>query len=337
LKVLVTGSTGFIGKHLLQALLDEGYDARVLARSTSTPPAYPHCDVITGDLTEPTVAQTAVQDVDAVYHLAAIRDRWGVPYEDYYAINVEGTRALLDAAVENDAQFIYCSSVGVLGYPSMLGIDEGFPYRPEDGKYNYHQTKVLAEKLVQDYVRLGKLPAVIVRPVITYGPGDEYGMVTKLMKMVSSGRYLQIGNGRNHVHLAYVSDTVRGIIQAGTFSQMNGQAYILPGTRPITMNELLSHVCTILGREVPRWHVPLAPARYAAWMFESLFTLQRRLGLNVLGEGPFLTRDKIDTLTINRGFNGSRAASDLDYCPRVDYVEGLARATEWGRRAGLLS
>jgi len=334
---LVTGATGFIGSHLVQALLESAHQVRILARAPSAFRTHPHCQTILGDLTDPRATRTAAQGMDVVYHLAAIRDRWGVPYDDYHTVNVKGTRSLLNAAADEGARFVYCSSVGVLGYPGVLGIDEAFPYGAEDGKYNYHHTKVLAEQLTLDYARSGRLAATIVRPVITYGPGDEYGMVTKLLRMISAGHFIQVGSGRNHVHLAYASDTVRGIILAGESDRSPGQVYILPGTRPIAMNELLAQTCAILGRVTPCWRVPLTPAKGAAWMFESLFTLQRRLGLNVLGDEPFLTRDKIDTLTMNRGFSGQRAERDLGYRPSVDYAEGLTLTVGWARHAGLLS
>ena len=271
----------------------------------------------------------AVRGVDLIYHLAVIRDRWGLPYRDYYDVNVRGTRCLLNAAVAQGARFVYCSSVGVLGYPGVLDINEDCPYRPEDGKYNYHHTKALAEQLTLEYSRKGWLRATVVRPVITYGPGDTYGMVTKLLTLLAAGRFVSVGDGHNHVHLAYITDTVRGIILAGESERAIGRVYNLPGVCPISMRELIALACALLGRPVPRWHIPLVPAKAAARALESVYTLQRQLGLNVLGNEPFISRDKIDTLTINRGFSGHRAKHELGFYPTVDYAEGLALTAAW--------
>lgn len=337
MKVLVTGASGFIGRYLAHALIAQGHQVRVLVRTSSAQNSFNGPMPFVGDLTDAASLRRAVEGVDQVYHLAAIRDRWGQPFQDYYAVNVQGTRHLLGAAADQGTRFVYCSSVGVLGYPGTLDIDESYPYRTNDGKFNYHHTKALAEQLTLDYARRDRLVATVVRPVITYGPGDEYGMVTKLLTLLATGRFVPVGNGRNHVHLAYVTDTVRGIILAGEGDQSPGRVYIIPGSRPITMRELIVQACVLLGRPTPRWHIPLMSAKAAARMMETVYTLHRRLGLRVLGDEPFLTRDKIDTLTINRGFNGRRAEQELGYHPTVDYPEGLALTVAWARQAGILS
>lgn len=336
MNILVTGASGFIGQHLARALTAQGHQVRVLVRRPPTNASSNGVRPFVGDLSDADSLRQAVEDVNQIYHLAAIRDRWGLSYRDYYTVNVEGTRHLLDAAVERGARFVYCSSVGVLGYPGVLGIDEGYAYRPEDGKYNYHHTKALAEQLTLEYAQKGRLAATVVRPVITYGPGDRYGMITKLLNLLATGHFLPVGDGRNHVHLAYITDMVRGIILAGECEQAIGRVYIIPGTRPITTKELVAEACNLLERPAPRWHIPLAPAKVAAWMFESVYTVQRHLGLCVLNSEPFLTRDKIDTLTINRGFCGHRAEQELGYHPVIDYPEGLAATIAWACQASFL-
>ncbi|MFZ5915368.1 MAG: NAD-dependent epimerase/dehydratase family protein [Chloroflexota bacterium] len=338
MKVLVTGASGFIGQHLVRALSAQGHQVRYLLRPAASAPVNfnGRTQRVWGDMSDADSLHRAVEGVDQVYHLAAIRDRWGLSFKEYNTVNVQGTRHLLEAAARQGARFIYCSSVGVLGYPGVLNIDESFDYRTRDGKFKYHHTKALSEQLTLAYARTGRLEATVVRPVITYGPGDTYGMVTKLLTLLASGRFLPIGSGRNHVHLAYITDTVRGLILASESAQANGQVYILPGTRPITMQALIDLASSVVDQATPGWHVPLAVAKTAAWLFESAFALQRQLGLNLLGEEPFLTRDKIDTLTVNRGFDGTRAATDLGYYPTIDYAEGLAQTVAWARKAQLL-
>lgn len=337
MKVLVTGASGFIGQHLTRALAAQGHQVRALVRPSSGQIVFDGpIQPVPGDLTDAGSLRRAVEGVARVYHLAAIRDRWGLPYDDYHAVNVGGTRHLLDAAARQGARFIYCSSVGVLGYPGVLNIDESFPYRTQDGKYNYHHTKALAEQLALAYAREGRLVATVVRPVITYGPGDADGMITKLLTLLAAGRFVPVGSGQNHVHLAYVTDVVRGIILAGESERAMGNVYILPGPRPITMHELIALASAELGRPAPRWHIPLGPAKAAARLFEVLYALQRRLKLDLLGSEPFLTRDKIDTLAVNRGFNGQRAARDLDYHPTTDYPQGLVQTVTWARQIHLI-
>ena len=110
-----------------------------------------------------------------------------------------------------------------------------------------------------------------------------------------------------------------------------GQVYIIAGPQPITLNELVTRMCDLLGRKPPRWHVPTRLARMAGWVLESIYTAQARLGLRVLGQAPFLTRDKVDTLVINRGFSTKKAQRELGYAPTVGYGEGLRQTVAWYR------
>ncbi len=333
MKVLVTGGTGFLGRHLVRALLERGYQVRVLIHHEAD--GLDGVELAGGDLTRAASLWRAVEGMDVIYHLAAIRDRWGLPYAAYQAVNVEGTRHLLEAAAGRVSRFVYCSSVGVLGHPGGLNIDESYPYAPGDGKYNYSHTKALAEQLALEYGN--RLAVTIVRPVITYGPGDEWGMMTKLVTMLATGRFIPVGDGRNHLHLAYVSDTIQGLILAGESERAAGQTYIIAGPSPVSLNELLDKICAILDASRPRSHAPLALAKAVGGLLEGFYTLKKALGLEVGGESPFLTRDKVDTLTINRSFDISKACAELGYRPQVDYDRGLKTTIEWYRERGYIS
>jgi dihydroflavonol-4-reductase len=328
-RAVVTGGSGFVGGHLVRALLARRYAVRVLVRPTSRTGDLAGAELVYGDVTDTASCRTAVAGADVVYHLAAIRDRWGTPYADYVAVNVEGTRNLLEAAARQVKRFVYCSSVGVLGYPGVLGIDEGFPLRPDDGKVFYHRTKAQAEEMALDFARQGRLETTVVRPAITYGPGDDWGMVTRMIAMLKRGTFIPVGNGRNHLHLCYVSDTIQGLILAGESERSVGQIYIIAGPEPIILNDLVAKICGLLGRKPPRWHVPVKLARMAGWVLEGVYAAQARLRLRVLGQDPFLTRDKVDTLAVNRGFSIEKARREFGYKPVVGYDEGLRRTVEW--------
>lgn len=331
MKALVTGATGFIGNHLARTLHERGYEVRVLVRKRPQDLDFSAYDVVCGDLADAQAAKNAVAGVDVVFHLAAIRDRWGIPYADYYRTNVDGTRFLLDAAETQGARFVYCSSVGVMGHPGKLNIDETFPYAFSDGKYNYSHTKALADEMTLDYGAQERLFATVVRAVITYGPGDTWGMVTRLIDMLAHGRFLPVGDGRNHMHLAYISDLVEGFILASTNDQANGRAYIVAGPAPITLDELVNKVCHLLQVAPPKWHVPTRIAHTAGLSMEMLYTLKQKMNIQAMGDVPFITRDKVDTLTINRSFNIQRAKTELGYKPQVSYDEGLRLTVDWWR------
>jgi farnesol dehydrogenase len=173
MKILVTGGTGFLGGHLVRTLLERGHAVRALVRRGSDVGGLKGTELVYGDLTEPGSLRQAVEGVETVYHLAAIRDKWSTPYEAYYAVNVRGTQNLLDAAMGQVNKFVYCSTAGVARYPGNLQADESLPYNTEGhGQYGYHHTKALAEQLTLEYAHQGQVPATVVRPTIVYGPGD---------------------------------------------------------------------------------------------------------------------------------------------------------------------
>jgi nucleoside-diphosphate-sugar epimerase len=262
---------------------------------------------------------------------------WGTPYQSYYAVNVKGTQNLLDASVGRVDKFVYCSAAGVARYPGNLQADESLPYNTDGhGQYYYHHTKALAEQLTLEYARQGQVPATVVRPTIVYGPGDTWGMMTRLMAMLARGRFALVGDGRNHLHLVYVDDVTRAFLLAGESSKSVGQAYIAAGSSPIILDDLVAKVCALLGVKPPRWHIPVRLAKTAGWMLEGAYVIKSRLGISALGEVPFVTRDKVDTLAVNRGFSSAKAQRELGYLPGVGYDEGLGHTIDWCRSQGYL-
>ncbi len=337
MRVLVTGATGFIGGHLVRWLVKQRHQVRALVRRDS-PARNPELveglaevgmELAWGDITDPRAVRAAVQGMEGVFHLAAVRDEWGTSELVYQRVNVKGTRHLLEAAAEMGVRrFVYCSSVGVARYPGNLKADETLPFCDPTSQVFYHRSKAQAEQMALEWAHSGRVPAVVVRPVITYGPGDEWGMVTRMMMLLAQRRFILVGNGRNHVDLVYVDDLVRGMYRAGERGEV-GRVYILSGTAPIRARTLVDKICGLLSKPSPRAHVPAPIARIAGWGMEALYRLGGRLGVNWDGKQPLVTRDKVATLAVDRGFSHARASRELEYQPQVDYDEGLRRTLAW--------
>lgn len=327
MKMLVTGGTGFIGRHLVRRLADMGHSVRVLTRSPSAALEQKGVETVVGDMTRPETLVQAMEGVQGVFHLAALRDRWGVPLEAYRVVNTGGTCHLLALAMQKGVErFVYCSSVGVARYLGRIDADETLPYVEPTSQAAYHHTKMEAERLVLVAAQAGAVPAVVVRPVITYGPGDETGMVTRLLVSLARGRFLPVGDGRNHVDLAFVDDVVGGMVLAWERGGI-GRVYILSGPRPIRMEEVLTVACSALGKPGPaRFHVPAGLARLIAGCAERIWGALRRQ--------PPVTRDALTTLTADRGFSHARARAELGYLPRVELEEGMKRTVAWLQEMG---
>jgi nucleoside-diphosphate-sugar epimerase len=323
-KALITGATGFIGGSLASFLVEAGWDISILIRPGShSRLAHPErFRIIEGNLSQPDDVFGVVSklSVDVVVHAAAIRNRWGTPPSAYHAVNVAATQALLDATIGRAKRFVYLSSVGVFGRPGVLKIDESFPIRVSS-HWDYHSSKAAGEQATLEHRE--QIETVVVRPTITYGPGDTDGMVTRLIQMMSSRHFFRIGQGDNHVHLTYIDDLVNGLYLAMTRPQASGGTFILAGPEPIKIKNLLTLIEQQTQCHLPKWYIPATPTRLLGTACEMFFHLLPR------NWSPPITRDKVDNLCANRGFSSAKAIHELGYQPQWDYPMGIRHTLEW--------
>lgn len=330
MRILITGGTGFIGSHLVDRLQGMNHEVIALVRRGSnrkflTPRGI---ETRTADLTEADEVDGLLKGVDIVFHLASIRGSgWAYTDEEVGRINVGITGNLLKASADRVKHFIYVSSVSVYGHFKTGPAGEDYPCLPST---RYGVSKYEAEGLVNAFHREKGIPATIIRPVITYGPRDRWGMVTKLIGLINSGRYLTVGSGGNRVHLVYIDDLIQGLIMVMLNPAAIGKTYILAGERPVTINRLVGIIASLLNKNVPPLHAPVWLARLTGLAMEMLYKATYRK------REPFLTRDKVDIMTRDRSFNIDRAKRELGYTPRINYEEGLKRTVDWLRAEKLI-
>lgn len=313
--VAVTGATGFIGGHVARKLAAKGVPV-VAVHRRAAPPA-----------SDPGIAWRTFEDfeegsdpLDALVHVAAVRHRHGVSPEQYGRQNVALTRRLLQAARGRIGRFVDVSSIAVYGWPPELPIDESRPFAPVGP---YGRSKVETERMVRE----SGLPYAIVRPSITYGPGDTNGMIDKLFRLVKAGRYRLVGGGASRVQLVYADDLAHAIAETALRPGLDAAEFICTYRDPISLRELSRLVAEIVGRPIPAPGVPLAVARAAAVVFETL----ERAGLRFPGGEPPVTREKLQTVTVDRAYRIDRMRSLLGWEPPTPYEGGLrltARALE---------
>lgn len=174
--VLITGGTGFIGSRLALACAERGEDVRVFAQR-NTLAERQNCQqldqhgiiIVEGSVTDPGAVARACEAVDVIYHLAAAQHEANVPDKHYYDVNVQGTRNMLEAAVEAGVhRFVHGSTIGVYGISNNGPVRDDSPLQPDN---IYGITKLEGEKVVRQF--FDKLPIAIVRISETYGPGDR--------------------------------------------------------------------------------------------------------------------------------------------------------------------
>jgi nucleoside-diphosphate-sugar epimerase len=328
--VLVTGATGFTGGHLATTLASRGDEVRALVRPRSLarfhasplPAAGVHA--VEGDLGDRASVARAVEGVEVVYHIAATYREAGQPDSAYRAINVDGTRNLLEAARTAGAtRLVHCSTGGVHGHIAHPPADEDAPFNPGDV---YQETKLEAEQLARRFGEHQGFDVVIARPIGIYGPGDRRFL--KMFRGLQRGNFPMLGSGRAFYHLTFIDDLVNGFHLCGTVAQAAGRTYLLAGPRYTTLEELVALVAKDLGVQPPRIHWPVWPFWTAGLLCE-MVCVPLRLE-------PPLYRRRVDFYTKSRAFDTTRARTELGYAPRVDLEEGIHRTAEWYRQEHLL-
>jgi nucleoside-diphosphate-sugar epimerase len=319
--ILVTGATGFIGRHLVAALRSTRERVRVTIRRPDLAGAMSAlgAEPIVGDLLDPAFVARAAHDVRAVFHLAGRLYAPGEPELEYERLHVDATMTLLRQWTEPSAldYFVLCSTTGVHGDTGQRLAREDDLGHPTNA---YERTKARAEHLGTELAGRVGMRLAIARPGLVYGPGDRH--LLGWFRAIQAGYYRVIGSGTNRFHPIYVDDLVRGLMLTASAASNTAPVYHLVGSRPTTMRELSDAIGTAVGRRVPQVHLPRAAAFVAGAALEALPLPRRVLPL---------TRSRVRFMTGNRAYDGSRAREELSFSPEVELEEGLARTVAWYR------
>jgi dihydroflavonol-4-reductase len=323
--VLVTGATGFVGAAIVRALLARGEAVRVLARPSSDRRnvANLHVEVVEGRLEDEASLRRAMAGCRVLIHTAADYRIWVPDPAAMMKANVEGTRALMNAALaEKVEKVVYTSSVATLGHVEGGAADEDTPTSLADKVGPYKQSKFLAEEVVKEMVAGRGLPAVIVNPSTPVGPGDVKPTPTgRMIVEAASGRMpAYVDTGLNIVH---VDDVAEGHLLALDKGRV-GERYILGGDN-LTLADILKTIADITGgrpplMKLPRW--PLYPLALGAETWARLF-----------GGEPFVTIDGLRMSKVHMFFSSAKAERELGYRHRPA-GEALYAAVEWFKSIG---
>jgi nucleoside-diphosphate-sugar epimerase len=280
--------------------------------------------MVTGDLRDPTALKQATQGIDTVYHIAALFRPENVSRKAMWETNMQGTKHILDAAVNAGVQrFIHCSTVGVHGDIKNPPANEETPYGPGD---YYQESKTEGERVALQYMAEGRLPVVIFRPGGIYGPRDLRFL--KLFKAIKTRRFVMLGSGRVIYQMIYIDDLIDGILLCGTEQKAIGNIYILTGEEPVTLNQLTRVVAAVLGVPAPRLRFPVTPAYVAGFICELI--------CKPLGVHPPLYRRRVDFFRKTRSFDISKAKRELGFKPKTDLKTGIGLTADWYHAHGYL-
>ncbi|MDD3581534.1 MAG: NAD-dependent epimerase/dehydratase family protein [Desulfobacca sp.] len=263
----MTGGSGFVGRALVQELLDDGRQVRVLARHPDHPALQGLAvEVVQGDLRQPESLKTALQGCSHLFHVAADYRLWVPHPPEMYVTNVEGTRHILQAAGDCGVdRVVYTSTVGTLGNPGDgTPGTEATPVTLADMVGHYKKSKFLAEQLAVEFARQG-LPLMIVNPSTPVGPWDYRPTPTgqMIVDFLNGQMPAYLDSGLNLVH---VRDVARGHILAEQHGRV-GEKYIL-GHQNLSLSEIFQILAELSQRPAPRWRLPYYPILGLAYINE---------------------------------------------------------------------
>lgn len=322
---LVTGGTGFLGAHVVRALLRRGRSVRCLVRETSrrTNLEGLEIEVVTGDVTDPASLSRAMAGVETVYHCAADYRLYAVDPRELYASNVAGTENVLCAASRAGVRrVVHTSSVGALGLaPGGSPADETTPVEAASMIGHYKRSKYDSERIAESWAARG-LPVVIVNPSTPVGEYDIKPTPTGQMIVDFLNRrmpaYVETG-----LNLVDARDVAEGHILAAERGRI-GEKYIL-GNRNMTLKEILDALSRLTGLASPRLRLPhWVPLTAAA-----ADTLAARL----TGRVPRVPLEGVRMARHKMFFDSGKAVRELDF-PQTPVEEALARAVAWFREKG---
>jgi dihydroflavonol-4-reductase len=323
--ILVTGGTGFVGAHVVRALLAEGRRVRCLVRPASAATNLDGLDVerFPGDLGDPGTLQGAVAGVSQLYHCAADYRLYSRDPRELYRTNVEGTRAILEAASRAGVErVVHTSSVGALGLrKDGRPADESEPVALGDMIGHYKRSKFLAERVAEEWAGRG-LPVVIVNPSTPVGELDVKPTPTGQMIVDFLDRKMP-AYVRTGLNLVDVRDVAAGHLLAAEKGRV-GEKYIL-ANQDLSLKAILDLLAEITGLPAPRWRVP----RWIPLAVAGVDTAAARL----LGREPKVPLEGVRMAKHRMYFDGGKAVRELGM-PQSPVREALARAVAWFRENG---
>lgn len=324
MRALVTGATGFIGGHLVEALVSRGDEVRCMAKDGNHLrwlEGQTGFTVIEGDLTDAATLESATAGVDCVYHLAGLTRARTV--QDFFRVNAMGTRHLVAACLQGGgkpSRLIYLSSLAVLGPTTDTSplTEEAIP-RPVSA---YGWSKLRGEEEI--LAARGRLHVTILRPPVVYGSRDRNFWL--FARWIQRGLLLMPAGPDRVISLCYVDDLVHAIIASSERKGSSGEVYHVAGEGILTWQDVGRVVGRAMGVRPRPLHVPLSLLLCLAAGLEAWGWAARR--------PIFLTRGKVREAFGHWVCDTTKAREQLGFIPRVGPDEGIALTLEWYRSHG---
>lgn len=316
---VVTGAAGFVGRHLMRALREQGVEVIATDRITPDPQLLKELDVAfkPSDLLDEESLIRVAKGVDVVFNPAGLFS-YSLPYAPMYRVNVEGSRTLARAMRKAGVgRLMHWSTAEVYGRLDRIPADETTPPRPQ---HTYAMTKLLGEREVMRHHRQFGLPATVIRPTAIVGPHSIYGAINGLRLIYKGWMLYTVGQGDNLVNIVHIDDVVGAALHLANLPEAVGQVYNVSDDSYVTSREMNREVARILGKRDPQRHLKLPQSllTFFAGMVEG--------SCKLVGQKPLVEKDTIRILYQDCAFDNSKLKATgyrLKHAELGDYIEGV--------------
>ena len=326
MNVLVTGGGGFVGRHLINRLLERGYSVSSLGRQPQPELEAQGVQVIQGDLTDSQCVLDACRGQGAVFHVAAKAGIWG-NWKSFYQPNVIGARNVVTACKKHAiSRLVYTSTPSVVfNRRPFNGADESLPYGSR-WLCHYAHTKAIAEaELLAANDSDSNLKVVALRPHLVFGPGDPH-LLPRVLAKAKANRLRIVGDGNATVDVSYVENVAEAHLNALDALEAGkgaGKAYFISQGEPVRLWDWINTLLQKLEIAPVKGKVPLPVAYAAGGACEALWQILRRK------EDPPMTRFVAVELAKNHFFSIEAAKRDLNYSPQIKMDTAISKTVEY--------
>ena len=258
--ILITGADGFIGSHLTELMVREGFNVTALSMYNSfndwgwleQVECKNDIEIISGDIRDPDFCKKITKKKDIIFHLAALI---GIPYsylapQSYVDTNIKGTMNICQAALDNDVeQVIHTSTSEVYGTANYVPIDEKHPTQAQSP---YSASKISADAMAMSFYNSFELPLVIARPFNTYGPRQSSrAIIPTIITQIANGlRKIDLGDLTPTRDFNFVSDTCKGFLLLSRCEKANGEIVNIGSNTEISIGDLVNKIKTLMGSDI---------------------------------------------------------------------------------------
>lgn len=318
--VLVTGANGFIGQQLIRKLISNGVKINAFIRNSKRLQEF-NITIFEGEILNTTAMKKALKGTDAVFHLIAKTHDFSDSEnntKEYFKINVEGTRNLLNACIGSDVKhFVYFSSIKAIAEESKDILNEDIIPNPTTP---YGQTKLIAEKLVAEYGSEYSFKTTSIRLPLVYGPGNK-GNIYKMIEAIERGRFIMIGRGENMRSMVYVGNVVDAALAVVEKQQTNNEVYIVTDKINYTVKELYEVICNGLGKKPLSFYIPISIANGLAKIGD--------IGGHIIKKPLSFNSEVLRKLTSSLTFSSQKIQDEIGFEPKYNLYNTINETIKW--------